>query len=134
MIFKDNEKKRSTIWRTVLTVSSVIIIIVAVFFVIRLFTSNPLEGKWVNEDSGEVLMISSDGTLTLSGEDAESSSQSKEEYSIDKQNKIFSVWTSDASYAEGMLSGSYNYNIEKNTLTLTEREYGDQLVFIREEN
>lgn len=134
MIYKDNEKKRSTIWRTVLTVSSVIIIIVAVFFVIRLFTSNPLEGKWVNEDSGEVLMISSDGTLTLSGEDAESSSQSKEEYSIDKQNKIFSVWTSDASYAEGMLSGSYNYNIEKNTLTLTEREYGDQLVFIREEN
>ena len=33
MIYENNEEKRSTLWRTVLTVSSVLIIIIAVFFV-----------------------------------------------------------------------------------------------------
>ena len=27
------------------------------------------------------------------------------------------------------LEGSYDYNIEQNQLTLTEREYGEQMVF-----
>ena len=45
MIYENNEEKRSTLWRTVLTVSSVLIIIIAVFFVVKLFTANPLEGK-----------------------------------------------------------------------------------------
>ena len=40
MIYENNEQKRSTLWRTVLTVSSVLIIIVAVFFIVKLFTGN----------------------------------------------------------------------------------------------
>ena len=46
MIYENNEEKRSTIWRTILTVSSVLIIIIAVFFIVKLFTGNPLEGTW----------------------------------------------------------------------------------------
>ena len=36
MIYENNEEKRNTLWRTVLSVSSVIIIIIVVFFVVRL--------------------------------------------------------------------------------------------------
>ena len=49
MLMKNSEEKRNTAWRTVMTVSSVLIIIVAVFFVIKLFTANPVEGTWVSE-------------------------------------------------------------------------------------
>ena len=112
MIYENNEEKRSTIWRTILTVSSVLIIIIAAFFIIKLFTGNPLEGTWISEDSGAVLEIGDDGELTL-----------KEAESGEVQNLN--------AYTEGILSGSYDYNVEQNTLTLTEREYGDQMVFER---
>ena len=49
MIFKNSEEKRNTAWRTVMTVSSVLIVIIAAFFIVKLFTDNPLEGTWVSE-------------------------------------------------------------------------------------
>lgn len=132
MLFKDNEKRRSTIWRTILSVSSVLIIIVALFFIIRIFTVNPLEGTWVNEDSGEVIEIR-DGEVTMSSSDDESGAESSTvQCSVDTKTKVFSVEGVSA-YSEGTLSGSYDYNIEQDTLTLTEREYGDQLVFVRKQ-
>ena len=51
---------------------------------------------------------------------------------VDTKTKILTV-------AEGPVDsdiiqpGTYNYNIEQDTLTLTEREYGEQLVFVREQ-
>lgn len=48
------------------------------------------------------------------------------------QNEGFTIHTEDTQ-AEGLLSGTYDYSIEKDTLTLTEREYGDQLVFVKRE-
>ena len=128
MIYENNEEKRSTIWRTILTVSSVLIIIIAAFFIIKLFTGNPLEGTWISEDSGAVLVIGDDGELTL--KEAESGEVQNLNYSVDTKTKIFTVQTENA-YTEGILSGSYDYNVEQNTLTLTEREYGDQMVFER---
>lgn len=132
MIYENNEEKRNTLWRTVLTVSTVVIIIILIFFIVRLLTGNPLEGTWVNEDSGAVLEIRDNGevllTETESGDGEEGISM---KYTVDTKTKIFTVHT-DSAYAEGILSGSYDYNIEKETLTLTEREYGDQIVFTRE--
>ena len=53
MLMKDSEEKRSTAWRTVLTVSSVLLVIVVVFFIVKLFTGNPLEGTYdYNIESG----------------------------------------------------------------------------------
>ena len=132
MISENNEEKRSTLWRTVLTVSSVIIIIILIFFIVKLFTGNPLEGRWVSEDSGAVLEIGDNGKVSLTGStDGEDKGDSPMTYTVDTKNKIFTVYT-DSAYAEGVLSGSYDYNIEKDTLTLTEREYGDQMIFTRE--
>ena len=131
MIYENNEEKRSTLWRTVLTVSSVIIIIIIAFFIVKLFTGNPLEGTWVNEDSGSVLEIRDSGKAVLTEVADEKSEDSiSMTYNVDTKTKIFTVQT-DHAYAEGVLSGSYDYNLEGDTLTLTEREYGDQIVFMR---
>ena len=131
MIYENNEEKRNTLWRTVLSVSSVIIIIIVVFFIVRLFTGNPLEGIWVNEDTGAVLEIRDDGEVTLTeAEGGKTEEGILMTYIVDTKTKTFTVQT-DSAYAEGVLSGSYDYNIEKDTLTLTEREYGDQMVFTR---
>ena len=134
MIYKNNEEKRSTIWRTILTVSSVLIIIIAVFFIVKLFTGNPLEGTWVDEDSGNVLVISDNGELSLTPADSNDTDEAfTAEYEVDTKTKVLTVRTENDEYAEGTLSGTYSYNIEQDTLTLTEREYGEQLVFVREQ-
>ena len=53
MIYENNEEKRSTIWRTILTVSSVVIIIIAVFL-----SRNFLRGTRLKEDgSARALVI-----------------------------------------------------------------------------
>ena len=130
MILKNNEEKRSTLWRTVLTVSTVLIIIVAVFFIVRLFVGNPLKGTWVSEDSGAVLGILDDGELKMSGTGDGGSEEISATCVVDTREKILTVHT-DFGTSEGVLSGSYDYNLEQDILTLTEREYGDQLVFIR---
>lgn len=132
MIYENNEEKRSTIWRTILTVSSVLIIIILVFFIVKLFTGNPLEGTWVDEDSGNVLVIRDNGELSLTlSESDDTDEKFTAEYDVDTKTKVLTVRMENDVYAEDTLSGTYSYNIEQDTLTLTEREYGDQLVFVR---
>ena len=130
MIYENNEKKRSTIWRTILTVSSVVIIIIAIFFIVKLFTGNPLEGTWVSEGSGDKIEITDDDQMIIRPEEGDQFTEIG--CNVDTKSKILTV-------AEGPLDsdiiqpGTYNYNIEQDTLTLTEREYGEQLVFVREQ-
>ena len=132
MIYENNEEKRSTIWRTILTVSSVLIIIILVFFIVTLFTGNPLEGTWVDEDSGNVLVIRDNGELSLTLSESDDTDETfTAEYDVDTKTKVLTVRMENDVYAEDTLSGTYSYNIEQDTLTLTEREYGDQLVFVR---
>ena len=130
MILENNEEKRSTLWRTIVAISSILIVIVAVFFVTSLFVGNPLVGTWVSEDSGEVIKIESNGKVTLTDEDKKSFETVQSE--VDTKTKVFTIHTEDTQ-AEGLLSGTYDYSIEKDTLTITEREYGDQLVFVKRE-
>ena len=134
MIYENNEQKRSTLWRTVLTVSSVLIIIVAVFFIVKLFTGNPLEGKWVNEATGGTIEITDKDELVIQPEGGESTTIVRG--FVDTKTKTLTVGLD----GEGALdpeiemiigTGSYNYNVEQDTLTLTEREYGEQFVFER---
>ena len=130
MIYENNEEKRSTIWRTILTVSSVAIIIIAIFFIVKLFTGNPLEGTWVSEGSGDKIEITDDDQMIIRPEEGDQFTEIG--CNVDTKSKILTV-------AEGPLDsdiiqpGTYNYNIEQDTLTLTEREYGEQLVFVREQ-
>ena len=65
MLLKDNEEKRNIAWRTVMTVTSVLIILIAIFFAVKLFTSNPLAGNWENTDDGMKLKIKNNGAMTI---------------------------------------------------------------------
>lgn len=122
MIYENNEEKRSTIWRTILTVSSVLIIIILVFFIVKLFTGNPLEGTWVDEDSGNVLVIRDNGELSLTLSESDDTDETfTAEYDVDTKTKVLTVRMENDVYAEDTLSGTYSYNIEQDTLTLTEQ-------------
>ena len=57
MIAENNERKRNILWRTAISVSSIVIILIAVYFIVRMFTANPMEGSWVDEDSGRMIEI-----------------------------------------------------------------------------
>lgn len=136
MIYENNEEKRNTLWRTVLTVSSVLIFIIVLFFIIKLFTGNPLEGKWVSEETGGTIEFTDKDELIIQPENQHSSTIIRGY--VDTKTKTLTVGVS----GEGTLdpeiemiiqTGSYNYNVEQDILTLTEREYGDQLVFVRAE-
>lgn len=144
MFMKNSEEKRNTAWRAVLTVSSVLIIIVAVFFVVKLFTDNPLEGTWVSEEGDLTLTFTNERDIVYV---SDGSIGARTECSVDKSTKVLTVHLSDeligeqAKDTDGDISatqledlvdsieGTYEYNIENTTLTLTEREYGNQMVF-----
>ena len=65
MIAKNDEAMRSRIWKISTMVSSVLIVIIAIFLLTKLFTTNPLEGSWVNEDGSLELKVQSGGELQL---------------------------------------------------------------------
>lgn len=133
-------------------VSSVVIVLIAIYLLVKVFTGNPLQGSWVNEDSNIEMTIKNGSTLTLTVPDLaeESKVDVKLEYSLDKEDKIFTIsedkeeLTKLAEESKGMYTeealeaalGSYmtsfSYSIDGGQLTLTEREYGDQMVLIRE--
>ena len=46
MLMEQNEKGRDTIWRVVMAVTTVLILLIGIFFLTKLFTANPLEGTW----------------------------------------------------------------------------------------
>ena len=97
MIYENNEEKRSTLWRTVLTVSSVIIIIIIAFFIVKLFTGKTLEVTWVNDDSGSVVEIRDIGKAVLTEVADEKSEDSiSMTYNVDTKTKIFTVQTDSA--------------------------------------
>ena len=146
MIFKNSEEKRNTAWRTVMTVSSVLIVIIAVFFVVKLFTGNPLEGTGVSEDNGIRMEVRGDDSVVITRINGDEDGDSYTlDVSVDKENKTFTVQLNNDSVRENTdntavlseddqdpFGGTYSYSIENDTLTLTEREYGDQIVFERE--
>ncbi len=152
IIAKNDEAKRSKIWRIVMTVSSVVIVLIAIYLLVKVFTGNPLQGSWVNEDSNIEMTIKNGSTLTLTVPDLaeESKVDVKLDYSLDKEDKIFTIsedkeeltklaedskgmYTEEALEAAlGSYMTSFSYSIDGGQLTLTEREYGDQMVLTRE--
>lgn len=149
MIAKNNEEKRNQIWRTVMTVTTVLIIIIAAFFIIKLFTANPLEGRWVYQDSNLVMTVKGTGAAIMEWPEEYSNSDVSVvmTYTIDKDTKTFTLTTDETAVKKAAdssdnavtvekldsalsgLEGTYDYNIEQHELTLTDREYGNQMIF-----
>lgn len=151
MLTQEQEAKRSKEWITVMAVSSILIILIAVFFLVRMFHSNPLEGTWLNEESDMTIQIKDNGTMimempgVLDGKDMELSLN----YDLDLNEKVIrveedadamhkAIEKSDGEVTEEMLRNeadvlikSFDYSVEQEELTLTEREYGDQMTFVK---
>ncbi len=151
IIAKNDEEKRSRIWRIVTATTTVLIIVIAVFFITKLFTSNPLEGTWSKEDADMKLTVRGSGTLTVEWDELleESNVKMKMEYAMDKEAKTFTIRVNEADLkkaadssgghltesmlrsAVSTLTTTFDYSVDKNRLTLTEREYGEQMIFIK---
>ena len=146
MIAENNERKRNILWRTAISVSFIVIILIAVYFIVRMFTANPMEGSWVDEDSGRMIEIQGNEIAKVEWQDeADGSLQVVNmAYTLDRDSKIFSLHVDEVAVEKAVesgmsketvenvvtsLEGNYDYNIEQNVLTLTEREYGDQMTF-----
>ena len=149
MIANNDEAKRSKIWTVVTSVTSVLIIIVAIFLLMKMFTGNPLEGSWTDEDGNMDLKIGRNGQMTVilpaSGDGEET--QVPMTYTLSKESKTISIQEDDnkiqeiaeksnGQYTEETLKNAvqsigttFEYSIDGGTMTLTEREYGEQMMF-----
>lgn len=152
LIAKNDEVKRSKIWQIVTIVSSVLIIIIAIYLLMKLFTTNPLQGKWTSEDGNVNLDIRGDETLYVNVSDPEEEMDIsvKMHYTIDMDEKMITIRPDTSEYdkivdeSEGQYTReelenavddvvtSFDYSMDQERLTLTEREYGEQMTFIRE--
>lgn len=149
MIANNDEAKRSKIWTVVTAVTSVLIVIIAIFLLMKMFTGNPLEGSWTDEDGNMDLKIGRNGQMTVilpaSGDGEET--QVPMTYTLSKESKTISIQEDDnkiqeiaeksnGQYTEEMLKNAvqsigttFEYSIDGGTMTLTEREYGEQMMF-----
>lgn len=150
IIANNDEEKRSEIWKIVTLVSSILIIVIAIYFLTRLFTVNPLKGQWEDEDGNLNLKIESKEELIAEIPEVTESAgvEVKMNYVLDKDEKTIEISVneeelqklieeSDGQYTKEMLENAvspivttFNYNVEQGQLTLTEREYGEQLIFL----
>ena len=144
-----DEEKRSKAWAIVMLVSSVLIILGIVFFITKVVVSNPLEGEWYSKETGYHLDVEDDNEVTLQGTFNDTYMEIDLKYTIDKTEKVILIKPNAESYADAAedskgdvtpgeldelladFTVSYNYSLENDTLTLTEREYGEQYIFTR---
>lgn len=146
-----DEEKRTKAWSIVMITSTIIIILVGAFFITNSITRNPLEGTWVAQENGYYMEISDENEMKVTGEGLFDGVYTEVDlyYTIDKQSKILTIksdpeaYEEAASAARGKLTAqeinsalqemvtAFDYSLDQDTLTLTEREYGDQFVFTR---
>ena len=108
-----------------------------------------MEGQWYSEANGYYLDVEDENEVTLQGTFNDTYMEIDLHYTIDKSEKIISIKPNAESYADAAedakgdvtageldellkdFTVSYNYSLENDTLTLTEREYGEQYIFTR---
>ena len=150
LIAKNDEKERSHIFRIVIWTASIIIIVVAAYFLIRSFGANPIRGTWKYQDDNIVMDIKKSDKLTITFANLQDVTELEVtmEYDIDKSDKMIVIKSPTETElrkiaeetggkveetvldtAVGKFTTSFDYSIESQKLTLTDREYGDQMVF-----
>ena len=152
IVAKNDEVKRSRLWRIALLVSSVLIVLVVIFLLTKLFTTNPLEGSWEDENGKISLSVEPDGTASVTVSEAETGQviQVPMKYTIDRDEKTVTIEKDLQAIREAVeesdgnltqesmeaaaesLDDSFDYSVDQDTLTLSEREYGDQIILIRQ--
>ena len=65
LIAENDEARRSRIWWLTILVSSALIVIITIYLLMKMFTTNPLEGKWESEDGDFTLGVGRNGKMTV---------------------------------------------------------------------
>ena len=93
IIAGNDEAKRSKIWRVVTLVSSALIILIAVYLLTRMFTTNPVVGNWESEDATIALKIEKNDTIQVDITDIAENTDAAVEmnYSVDMKSKIITI-------------------------------------------
>lgn len=132
-------------------ISSVIIIFVAVYLLIKVMNENPVAGEWMDDDGNYALHFLNNGKLYVTDFTGdEQTEELKVLYEIDKENRIL-VISSDEDNLKGVMEASesehaldametelndhtviFNYSVDNDQLILTECDYGDQMILIKE--
>jgi len=149
MLTTNNEEKKNKVWELATAASIVLVFVITCYFLTKMFAGNPLEGVWLHEDSDMILTVEDDQTAVVEWTDGMTDSKARitMRYSIDKELKTFAISADETAIKEAVelaggeltedmvrsyistISANYDYNVENATLTLTDREYGEQLVF-----
>lgn len=151
LIAKNDEAKRSRIWNRGMIISSVIIVFVAVYLLIKVMNENPVAGEWMDDEGNYAVNILNNGTLYVTDyTEGDASDEMELLYKIDKESRVIAISSdekvlenvlevSDSEHAEDALETElndltviFNYSVDNNQLILTEREYGDQMILIKE--
>ena len=148
---RKDEEKRTRYWKLILITSTLAIVLVAGFFLLRSVFGNPLEGTWVSEKAGYQIEFDDENEMQIETTVKETYVEIDATYVIDKNAKTVTMRPELMSYAEaaedakGTVTGAdidaqltermttFDYSLDGNTLTLTEREYGEQFIFTRVE-
>lgn len=151
LIAKNDEAKRSRIWNRGMIISSVIIVVVAVYLLIKVMNENPVAGEWMDDDGNYAVNILNNGKLYVTDfTEVEEGEEQELLYRIDKEERVIAI-SSDEKLLEEVMEVSdnehaedafemelndqtviFNYSVDNDQLVLTEREYGDQLILIKE--
>lgn len=128
-----NEEKRSTIWRSTLLITTIVIIAVAVYIIVKLFTTNPLIGTWYSDDGVMKLVITDKKAEVVLIDDEVNAAYT---YTLDRTDKFVAFEKKDDANKDQAslqaMDASFAYSIDQDILTLTEREYGEQLIFVKQ--
>ena len=150
LIAKNDEKERSFLFRIVIWTATILIIIVAAYFLIRSFARNPIAGTWEYQDYNITMTIQNDDKVKLLFQNLQEVSglEVTMDCQVDKSEKMLVIKGLQPSEIEEILKKhdgkltesvlqtalsrfvtSFDYSMERQTLTLTDREYGEQMIF-----
>lgn len=135
--------------RIAILVSSVVIVAILLYFLISGVSRNPLKGEWYCEDTGHLIEIDNGKEMDIELLVKDEMVETKVFYEIDKETKVISIKPHKQAYEatakdmqylvtasmidESLLEiiGTYQYSVEKDTLTLMNREFGEKFIFTK---
>ena len=149
IIAKNDEDKRSRVWYYVTGITTVLSIIVAGYFFYQGFFGNPLEGMWKHDESDMILEVDDHNEAELDWKNLIDGKDVDVElgYTLDTKAKQITftvmqeerdetakelgdnVTASEVEQAINSVLTTFNYSVDGTELTLTEWDYGDQMIF-----
>lgn len=131
-------------------ISSVIIVFVALYLLIKVMNENPVAGEWVDDEGNYAIQILNNGKLYVTDFTEEETEEMELLYKVDKETRIIAISSdekvlndimevSDSEHALDAMETELNdqtvifeYSVDNDRLILTERDYGEQMILIKE--